>query len=262
MSERANAVVDQFLEDQAMQFGADTDMQPAEDFEGELEGEDAGTELPPDALIQQLQENNEALRELVLSLKSAREPVGEAQPEGESAPTLPEGVSEENVAMFKALAEHLGYVPRSELEQRELEAQADTYATNAMRQAVEDFGENFGAVDAQGNVVVKPEVQQRLRSRFQALRDPKQGITLRDLFILEHAEDILAGKIAPPARREAAPQALRTPTRPKAPPVLRRSAAPGAVSATSLYDPKRGDSAEDVIDRSFALAKAQLRRGR
>ena len=73
---------------------------------------------------------------------------------------LPEGVSEQHIEMFRAMADHLGYVPRQELEDKAMEAQSRSHIQQNLTDAYEQFGEQFGSVDEAGSVRIHPEVQE------------------------------------------------------------------------------------------------------
>lgn len=163
---------------------------------------------------------------------------------------LPEGVTPEHIELFKTMADHLGYVPRSELQERDREDSATSYVQSDLRRAVEEFGEEFGTVGRDGSVVLNPAIQERLNARLTALSDPKRGVTPRDLFLLE-----FGGRASrtPSRRRDAG----GTSSKPSGN-VVRRST--GGGGRVRIYDPKRGDSRDDVFERAAALAKRELSR--
>jgi len=195
------------------------------------------------------------LREQLLAQREGQ--VGSAQAEQQiNERVLPEGVTDQHLEMFKSMADHLGYLPRQELEGREAEARSQRYINENLAQAYEMFGDEFGYQDESGNIQLHPEVQERLNRRLEELQDPTRGITPLDLYRLEF------GGEAPPPRRS--PQQQRRPERRQQQQVRRPS--PSATVRRSsrgnvpvrIYDPKRGDSAEDVFDRAWALGKRQL----
>jgi hypothetical protein len=167
---------------------------------------------------------------------------------------LPEGVSEQHIEMFRAMADHLGYVPRQELEDKAMEAQSRSHIQQNLTDAYEQFGEQFGSVDEAGSVRIHPEVQQRLRDRLAQLRDPATGITPLDLYKLEFGaqapvqqQQQIQQPVPPPQQRRPSPSAT-----------VRRSSRGGGSPQVRIYDPGRNDSAEDVFERAWALGKRQL----
>ena len=171
----------------------------------------------------------------------------------EQESTLPEGVSEQHIEMFRAMADHLGYIPRQELEDREREVQSQNHIQQNLVDAYEQFGEQFGSVDEAGNVRIHPEVQERLRARLAQLRDPSTGITPLDLYRLEF------GAQAPvlPVQETIQPEPPPRQRRPSPSATVRRSSR-GGVPSVRIYNPERNDTAEDVFERAWALGKRQL----
>ena len=171
----------------------------------------------------------------------------------EQESTLPEGVSEQHIEMFRAMADHLGYIPRQELEDKEREVQSQNHIQQNLVDAYEQFGEQFGSVDEAGNVRIHPEVQQRLRNRLQQLQDPATGITPLDLYKLEFGAQAPVQQVQEEVQPEPPPQQRR----PSPSATVRRSSR-GGVPSVRIYDPNRNDSAEDVFERAWALGKRQL----
>ena len=165
---------------------------------------------------------------------------------------LPEGVSEQHIEMFKAMADHLGYIPRQELEDRAVEAQSRSHIQQNLEDAYEQFGEQFGSVDKAGNVRIHPEVQERLRNRLAQLRDPATGITPLDLYKLEF------GAQAPVQQQVQQPAPPPQQRRPSPSATVRRSSRGAGSPQVRIYDPSRDDSADDVFERAWALGKRQL----
>ena len=164
---------------------------------------------------------------------------------------LPEGVSEQHLEMFKSMADHLGYLPRQELEQSARRRLSRANIQQNLVDAYEQYGEQFGEVDESGAVKIHPEVQQRLRSRLQQLQDPNGGITPMDLYRLEF------GAQAPVQEQVQQPPQRQQQTRPSPSATVRRSSR-GGNPKVRIYDPNRNDSAEDVFERAWALGKRQL----
>ena len=166
---------------------------------------------------------------------------------------LPEGVSEQHLEMFRAMADHLGYIPRQELDERAQEVQSRNYIQQNLDDAYEQFGEQFGSVDNDGNVRIHPEVQDRLRARLEQLQDPSTGITPLDLYRLEFGAQAPVQQVQEEVQPEPPPQQRR----PSPSATVRRSSR-GGVPSVRIYDPSRNDSAEDVFERAWALGKRQL----
>jgi len=169
--------------------------------------------------------------------------------------TLPEGVSEQHLEMFRAMADHLGYIPRQELDERAQEVQSRNYIQQNLDDAYDQFGEQFGSVDNDGNVRIHPEVQDRLRARLEQLQDPTTGITPLDLYRLEYGDQ--APVQQEQEQEEVQPEPPPQQRRPSPSATVRRSSR-GGVPSVRIYDPNRNDSAEDVFERAWALGKRQL----
>lgn len=268
-----------FLDDQAEQFGSADD---TEDVLGELEGlldgdeaegegpevEEEGsgvgttdvlrrldTEWPAGAkavrsMQQQMGRNQNEFNQLkgqmldlvmeLQGMKGAQEEFKQDVPEEE----LPEGVTQEHLDRFAAIAKRLGFERREERQEVEVSRAADESAEADLQRGVELYGDAFGSVDETGQVVLNPQVQERLVRRLNALTDPKRGITPLDLFTLEFG-----------GRRQGGGKPARKPPSPKAN-VARRSTGGGRRSR--IYEPARNDSADDVFARAWALAKQEL----
>ena len=89
-----------------------------------------------------------SLREQMLAQREQAVQQPEAPPQEEP---LPEGVTERNMEVFKAMADRLGYIPRQELDQREEAKAQEQTAENAvnadLRAGVDMYGEQFGSMD-------------------------------------------------------------------------------------------------------------------
>jgi len=183
---------------------------------------------------------------------------GDEEGDSESTPVLPEGITEDNVQLFKQIADHLGYVPRDEIARREQERESETTTQRALREGVEQYGDDFGTVGPDGTVRLNPEIKDRLNQRLERLQDPKVGITPLDLYRLEFAPS--------PGERNAEGEQGSTSTperrarRPGRSNVARRSTG-GSDRRVRIYDPKREDSGESVMDRAWALARKRLAEG-
>ena len=119
-----------------------------------------------------------SLREQMLAQREQAVQQPEAPPQEEP---LPEGVTERNMEVFKAMADRLGYIPRQELDQREEAKAQEQTAENAvnadLRAGVDMYGEQFGSMDESGSFVLNPAIQRRLDNRMQMLQDPSRGVT-------------------------------------------------------------------------------------
>ena len=207
------------------------------------------------------QNNNEwhDLRTEVLGLREQmlaqrEQAVQQPEPVREEEP-LPEGVTEQNMEIFKAMADRLGYIPREELDQREQAKAQEQTAENAvnadLKAGVDMYRDQFGTMDEGGNFVLNPGIQRRLDRRMQQLQDPSRGVTPLDLFRMEFPE-------ARGARgRTTLNDGVNTgsSSRPS-PNVVRRT---GASTPGSGVDIRAGEaSPEDVMDRAWALARREL----
>tara|TARA_R100000700_G_C3174783_1_gene149477 strand:+ start:859 stop:1761 length:903 start_codon:yes stop_codon:yes gene_type:complete len=191
------------------------------------------------------------LREQMLNQREeGQAPQGQDENQAEQ-PGLPDGVSDEHLEMFRAMADHLGYLPRQELQERVQRQASRANIQQNLVDAYEQFGDQFGERDENGNINIHPEVQERLRNRLAQLQDPANGITPLDLYKLEF------GAQAPvQQQRQGQPQRQQT-QRPSPSATVRRSSR-GGNPRVRIYNPERNDSAEDVFERAWALGKRQL----
>lgn len=272
--------IDTYLEGQAQEFGEDDldidavleGTQVQESGQSSREGTDvvlarldesdpAAAEALRGMQRRMSQNNNEwhDLRTEVLGLReqmlSQREQaVQQPEPVREEEP-LPDGVTEQNMEIFKAMADRLGYIPREELDQREQAKAQEQTAENAvnadLKAGIDMYGDQFGTMDEGGNFVLNPGIQRRLDRRMQQLQDPSRGVTPLDLFRMEFPE-------ARGARgRTTLNDGVNTgsSSRPS-PNVVRRT---GASTPGSGVDIRAGEaSPEDVMDRAWALARREL----
>ena len=272
--------IDTYLEGQAQEFGEDDldidavleGTQVQESGQSSREGTDvvlarldesdpAAAEALRGMQRRMSQNNNEwhDLRTEVLGLREQmlaqrEQAVQQPEPVREEEP-LPEGVTEQNMEIFKAMADRLGYIPREELEQREQAKTQEQTAENAvnadLKAGIDMYGDQFGTMDEGGNFVLNPGIQRRLDRRMQQLQDPSRGVTPLDLFRMEFPE-------ARGARgRTTLNDGVNTgrSNRPS-PNVVRRT---GASTPGSGVDIRAGEaSPEDVMDRAWALARREL----
>ena len=272
--------INSYLEDQAQEFGEDDldidavleGTQVQESGQSSREGTDvvlarldesdpAAAEALRGMQRRMSQNNNEwhDLRTEVLGLREQmlaqrEQAVQQPEPVREEEP-LPEGVTEQNMEIFKAMADRLGYIPREELDQREQAKAQEQTAENAvnadLKAGIDMYGDQFGTMDEGGNFVLNPGIQRRLDRRMQQLQDPSRGVTPLDLFRMEFPE-------ARGARgRTTLNDGVNTGSsnRPS-PNVVRRT---GASTPGSGVDIRAGEaSPEDVMDRAWALARREL----
>lgn len=174
---------------------------------------------------------------------------GGRQESGPEPPQPPEGVTEENLRLFQQMADFLGYVPRHEVQSREAERSSSGVVEEDLQRGVEMYGDSFGTVDESGRVVLNPDIRDRLVRRLELLQDPTRGVTPLDLYRLEFADGAQERRAEGENRRGARPRAGR-------PNVARRTS--GGLDGIRIYDPRRGDSGDDVLDRAWALGKQRV----
>ena len=184
--------------------------------------------------------------ELISTLTALRAQPSDEVDEGVEE-ELPEGITIEHIETFKRMADHLGYVPREELVEREVAQEVEGHAEEDLAEGVKLYGEAFGTVNEAGEVEVNEETLARLRQAHDRIFDPKIGLTLLDLYKMEYG---------PPAPKAAAvaPRSGARPTSRAG--VARRST--GGGRELKIYDAKRGDSRDSVFDRAFALTRREL----
>ena len=271
--------INSYLEDQAQEFGEDdldidavldgTQVQDSNQSSREgtdtvlarLDESDPAAAEAVRGMQRRMSQNNNEWHELRSEVLNLREQMISTREENAQQPVapqeeepLPEGVTEQNMEIFKAMADRLGYLPREELVQREenrAQEQSAENAVNADLQAgVDMYGEQFGTMDSAGNFTLNPSIQRRLDSRMQALQDPSRGVTPLALFRMEFPE--AGGARRRSALRENSPNIESRPS----PNVVRRS---GASTPGSGVDIRAGAaSPEDVLDRAWALARREL----
>ena len=268
-----------YLEDQAQEFGEDdldidavlegTQVQDSNQSSREgtdtvlarLDESDPAAAQAVRGMQRRMSQNNNEWHELRTEVLNLREQMISAREENTQQPVapreeepLPEGVTEQNMEIFKAMADRLGYLPREELVQREetraQEQSAESAVNSDLQAGVDMYGEQFGTMDGSGNFTLNPSIQRRLDNRMQSLQDPSRGVTPLDLFRMEFPE--AGGARRTSAIRENSPNIENRPS----PNVVRRS---GASTPGSGVDIRAGEaSPEDVLERAWALARREL----
>tara|TARA_R110000764_G_C11010086_1_gene383118 strand:+ start:927 stop:1793 length:867 start_codon:yes stop_codon:yes gene_type:complete len=268
-----------YLEDQAQEFGEDdldidavlagTQVQDSDQSSQEgtdtvlarLDDSDPAAAQTVRGMQRRMSQNNNEWHELRSEVLNLREQMISTREENTAQPVapqeeepLPEGVTEQNMEIFKAMADRLGYLPREELVQREesraQEQSAETAVNSDLQAGVDMYGEQFGSMDGAGNFTLNPSIQRRLDSRMQSLQDPSRGVTPLDLFRMEFPE--AGGARRTSALRGNSPNIENRPS----PNVVRRS---GASTPGSGVDIRAGQaSPEDVLERAWALARREL----
>tara|TARA_R110000787_G_scaffold62880_1_gene141957 strand:+ start:554 stop:1420 length:867 start_codon:yes stop_codon:yes gene_type:complete len=268
-----------YLEDQAQEFGEDdldidavlagTQVQDSDQSSQEgtdtvlarLDDSDPAAAQTVRGMQRRMSQNNNEWHELRSEVLNLREQMISTREENTAQPVapqeeepLPEGVTEQNMEIFKAMADRLGYLPREELVQREesraQEQSAETAVNSDLQAGVDMYGEQFGSMDGAGNFTLNPSIQRRLDSRMQSLQDPSRGVTPLDLFRMEFPE--AGGARRTSALRGNSPNIENRPS----PNVVRRS---GASTPGAGVDIRAGQaSPEDVLERAWALARREL----
>ena len=191
-------------------------------------------------------EETRKLREQVLEMREKMAGSDTVEPRGQrGAPAPPPGVTADNLRLFQQMADFLGYVPRDEVEGQQAESASTSYVQEALRKGIEEYGDEFGYVDEDGSAVVNPEIVERLERRLERLQDPKGGITPLDLYLLE-----FGGRAAASGSERAGSRPVRRAQ------VARRST--GGGQKLRIYDEKRGDTAEDVMNRAWVVGKRRM----
>ena len=292
LNQIANATFDELMDADASQLGAvseeETESEGADEDDSSPDGEEpsAGKRDGTDTVLSRLKSsdpeayrvlrsmqqtvgrNINETRTLQQQLVDALERVVDRREEredesGEAADDkkLPDGVTEDNIKLFKQVADYLGYVPREELDTRDRESRAGDYVQSALQEGVELFGEDFGELDSDGNITVNPELRPSLEKHLQRLRDGSRGVTPLDLFLLEQGRRALSRARKAGGTSEDTDTSGESKTSTSRPVrranVARRSS--GGGRKLSIYDPKRGDSGEDVFARAWALARRGIK---
>jgi len=265
---------EELLSNEADEWGADDlDESVLDDLEEEEEEAPVEKRTGTDTVMKRLRDTDPEAASLLLEMQQAmsrsindyselrhevlnlRESVGEqknadgtAKTE-ETPETLPEGVTADNLEFFKKMANAAGFVDQKDLRLRDQAQKSTDNVQNALLAGVEQFGDAFGTLDSSGNVVVNPEVSARLEQRLQSLQDPNLGITPYDLYRLEFPDSVAQEKEA-----EAPRTAPRQRTRQKSN-VARRTTS--GKQKIRIYDPKRGDTPEEVLERAWLMARRE-----
>jgi hypothetical protein len=272
-----------FIDEQAVEWGEEAD-EELDDLSEEEEEEPRGRREGTDVVLQRLRANDpeaarvvsdmqrkmnqninewNTLRGEVLSIREellARKEQGLGAPEGdyeqtEAEPELPEGITEAHLEMFRSMADHLGYIPRSELAEKEQAEKTSSYVQGSVERAYEQYGEEFGTRLEDGSIEIHADVRAKLDKRLKDLQDPTKGVTPLELAMLEFGSQQTPRR--EPARRFAARRTEAPVNRRPSPNAPVRRSSRGNMPVR-IYDPKRGDSPEDVFNRAWALSKRDL----
>ena len=174
-----------YLEDQAQEFGEDdldidavlegTQVQDPNQSSQEgtdtvlarLDESDPAAAQAVRGMQRRMSQNNNEWHELRSEVLNLREQMISTREENTAQPVahqeeepLPEGVTEQNMEIFKAMADRLGYLPREELVQREesraQEQSAESAVNSDLQAGVDMYGEQFGSMDGAGNFTLNP----------------------------------------------------------------------------------------------------------
>jgi len=166
--------------------------------------------------------------------------------------------SETQLKLIERAAEKLGFVRKEEVAAEKAETESRSYVDDAMKEGVEKHGKAFGTINEEGEVVLNPTIQAKLRPVRDRLAS--KGFTPLDLAVLS---GVLTPEQAEAQRGEEAEAAPKTRTRPRR--AGRANVADGSVGASNTRPSIRSknpesDDPDDVFNRAFALGRKQLRR--
>lgn len=159
--------------------------------------------------------------------------------------------NEDQMALVRQILEDVGVLTKEEMAQREAETESSSYVKAALKQGVEEYGEAFGSIDEEGNVVLTDEVKEAIQPILDRIEN--KGVTPLDLAKI-------AGLSLPKkeAKTEAPRPAKKTASSLRKANVVSRTAGIPGKTKVKLYDRARGDSGDEVFDRAWLLANQEL----
>ena len=189
--------------------------------------------------------------------KAVEEAMEETEDVGLSPDDALSQVTPQQMVLFERLADKLGFVKATTLDERDTKSARDTYLSTARDTALGRFGDGFGARDTEGNVVLAEGVEAAMSKRYAPIQ--KHGtLTLEDLYVLTyHDELIKAAEERGTATGKEAAQGRRV-ERTKAQTESRTS---GVATAPDIRG-KRGtksDNSDSVFARAALIAQHKLR---
>ena len=197
-----------------------------------------------------------AVRERLLELEEAlAETKNPQEPEQHPAadPRL-EAITPEQWELFDMMAAQNGYVKQQELDDQALIQGQDDFIQQDIAEGIERWGAKFGKMGDDGglefNAIIKPDVQ----DNYRRITDPGRGISSQDLYkITQYDADVAAAR---EGREEQAAEQRTNKTVQARRAITESRAAPGGRTQPSVR--KEGDSLEDVIARSSAIAWREI----
>ena len=197
-----------------------------------------------------------AVRERLLELEEAlAETKNPQEPEQQPAadPRL-EAITPEQWELFDMMAAQNGYVKQQELDDQALIQGQDNFIQQDIAEGIERWGAKFGKMGDDGglefNAIIKPDVQ----DNYRRITDPGRGISSQDLYkITQYDADVAAAR---EGREEQAAEQRTNKTVQARRAITESRAAPGGRTQPSVR--KEGDSLEDVIARSSAIAWREI----
>lgn len=189
------------------------------------------------------------LEEALAETKNPQEP--EQQPAAD--PRL-EAITPEQWELFDLMAAQNGYVKQQQLEDQAMVEDQDHFIQRDITDGIDRWGSRFGKMSDDGTLEFNKDIKPDVQNAYRRILDPGRGISSQDLYkITRYDADIAAAKEngadkAAEQRTNKTVQARRA--------ITESRATPGGRTQPSVR--KQGDSLEDVIARSSAIAWREI----
>ena len=176
--------------------------------------------------------------DLTSELKAMKEqPAAEVRVEESSKP-----YNKAQYDLVQSILRDAGVITQDKLQAQEEEKETRSYVDGSLEEGLKAFGDSFGYKDDSGKIMLTEEIKQAIKPILE--RVEKRGLTPYDLALL-------SGKVS---GRKPANDSRKNLERANV--VQRSSGAPRR--STGAVPRKSTDSAEDIFDRAFALARQEL----
>uniref|UniRef100_A0A6M3L0N6 Uncharacterized protein n=1 Tax=viral metagenome TaxID=1070528 RepID=A0A6M3L0N6_9ZZZZ len=187
------------------------------------------------------------LADRLAELEGALEEVQNAPEESEEDPNDPlNQLTDDQWQMFYRMAEKAGLVSQDQLTEAETSSSQMGYIQNQIADALEEFGEQFGYRDENGEFQFNPERFEEIEDIYSRVFDPDYGMTAKDLYMLADYPR-LAAQIEQMQEESGRNRIFQR----------QRGNVENGTSQARLRSPvyrKGRDSLEDVIARASALS--------
>ena len=137
-------------------------------------------------------QGNEAreLRERLDKLEKEQEAPQEPSPEEVRRKQLLQRMPKQQRDLMEAYIEEMGLVSRDELENERQVERSTEHTSQLITEGIEKWGEDFGHME-NDKFVWNPEIFDGVRSLYQTLKDPNEGITPNQLYVLHNFDKLM-----------------------------------------------------------------------